>query len=264
VSALRGRRVVVTRAEEQAEELCGLLEDRGAVVICCPTIHVSQPVSFADLDRALTSLAQYRWVVFTSSNGVRAAASRLRALGLGPEGLDPDRVAAVGGSTAHALEALGVAPAFVPEVERSRSLAESLTPVEGVRILLMRADIADPGLADTLIARGASRVDDVVAYKTELLPPAGEALGELRRGVEGITFTSPSTLRGFVAIGPEWRPLMAGAVVATLGPATTEAAEREGVEVDVEASERSMTGLVEALERAFAARAEGPDEEIVE
>jgi len=264
VSALQGKRVVVTRAEGQAEELCSMLERRGAEVIRCPTIRVSPPASFDELDEALARLEQYRWIVFTSSNGVRAIASRLEALGRDAGNLDAARVAAVGSSTAHALESLGVSPAFVPTVERSRALADELDPVAGERILLTRADIASAGLAARLEERGASRVDDVVAYRTELLPPAGEALRELRLGVQGITFTSPSTLRGFVAIGPEWRSLLEGVVVATLGPATTEAAAGEGLGVDVEAPERSMTGLVEALQRAFAARAGRPDEESVE
>jgi uroporphyrinogen III methyltransferase/synthase len=264
VSALRGKRVVVTRAEGQADGLCRLLAERGSAVIRCPTIRVEPPPSLEDLDRALGRLDEYRWIVFTSSNGVRAVAARLEALGRGGETLDPARVAAVGTSTAHALEALGLTPAFVPEVERSRSLADELEPVVGERVLLTRADIADPGLAERLEARGAGRVDDVVAYRTELLPPAGEALRELRLGVQGITFTSPSTLRGFIAIGPEWRSLLQGVIVATLGPATSEVAAREGLEVDVEASERSMKGLVEALERAFAARTGRHDEETVE
>jgi len=261
VSSLGGKRVVVTRSDEQAEELADMLESRGAEVIRCPTIRVTPPPSYHELDRALKRLDEYRWIVFTSSNGVRAVASRLETLGLEPTMLDPARVAAVGSSTSQALEELGVTPTFVPEVERSRALAEELGPVQGAPILLTRADIADPGLAETLLARGASRVDDVVAYRTELLPPTGEALRELRLGVQGITFTSPSTVRGFVAIGQEWRSLLDGVVVATLGPATSEAAAREGFGVDVEASERSMTGLVEALERAFAARRGRPDEE---
>lgn len=263
MSALAGKRVVVTRAEGQADQLCDLLERRGAEVIRCATIRVSPPQSFDALDRALARLHDYRWIVFTSSNGVRAVGSRLEALGLGPGTLDPARVAAVGSGTARALASLGVAAAFVPEVQRSLALAHELEPVAGERILLTRADIADPGLAETLAARGASPVDDVVAYRTEILPPAGEGLRELRRGVQGITFTSPSTLRGLVAMGPEWRSLLHGVVVATLGPATTEAAAREGLEVDVEASERSMRGLVEALERAFVARG-SPDEESLE
>jgi uroporphyrinogen III methyltransferase/synthase len=159
------------------------------------------------------------------------------------------------------LEEAGVRVAFVPERERSLALAASLEPVEGERILLTRADIADAAVAETLRARGAGVVDDVVAYRTALLAPEGGGLEELRRGVDGITFTSPSTVRGFLRIGEGWRALLDGVVVASLGPATTDVARRSGMPVHEEAVERTMTGLVEALDRAFAHRSGGIGEE---
>lgn len=256
MSSLDGKRIVVTRAEEQAAGLCAELERAGAVVIRCPTIRVVPPESYADLDEALAHVDAYRWIAFTSSNGVRAVLSRMVGLGLSVAELDGRRVAAVGASTARALVAQGVRPAFVPLVERSLALADTLGPVEGERILLTRADIADPAVAETLRRRGAARVDDVTAYRTSLLRPSGRALDELRRGVDAITFTSPSTVRGFLEIGAEWRDLLDGVVVASLGPATTEVARREGIEIDVEGVERSMKGLVDALDEAYASKGE--------
>lgn len=260
MSALTGKRIVVTRAAEQAAGLCGGLEGAGAVVIRCPTIRVVPPVSYVGLDAALAGIDDYRWIVFTSTNGVRAVLSRMAELGRPVTILEGSRVAAVGTSTARALEAQGVRPAFIPQVERSWALAGSLSPVEGEYIILVRADIADAGVAETLRQRGAARVEDVAAYRTLLLSPTPEVLEELRRGVDGITFTSPSTVRGFLGIGSERRGLLDGAVVASLGPATTEAAQREGIVTDVEAVERSMSGLVDALGEAFS-RASAFDEE---
>jgi uroporphyrinogen-III synthase len=248
---LAGLRIVVTRAADQSDELCTRLEAAGAEALRCPTIRVAQPASYDALDEALSGIAQYRWVVFTSSNGARSVLSRMAQLGLPTSQLSGERVAAVGTSTARTLAAAGVQAGFVPRVERSRSLAESLPHVEGAHILLARADIADPAVSEVLRGRGCQRVDDVVAYRTLLLPPAGRALEELRGGVDGITFTSPSTVRGFLALGAEWRALLEGVVVASLGPATTGAARARGMEIDVEARERSMNGLVDALCEAF-------------
>ena len=257
---LKGKRIVVTRAAEQAAGLCRGLEGAGAVVIRCPTIQVVPPESYVSLDAALARIDDYRWIVFTSTNGVGVVLARMGELGRPVTTLEESRVAAVGTSTAGALEAKGVRPAFIPLVERSWALAESLSPLEGEDVLLVRADIADESVAATLRQRGAARVDDVVAYRTLLLSPTREVLEELRRGVEGITFTSPSTVRGFLRIGAEWRSLLDGVVVASLGPATTEAARREGIATDVEAVERSMSGLVDALSEAFS-RASAVDEE---
>jgi porphobilinogen synthase len=81
-------------------------------------------------------------------------------------------------------------------------------------------------------------VDDVVAYRTIPGAPAGSALDELRRGFDAITFTSPSTVYGFSEVGPEWRRLAEGAIVATIGPTTTAAAREAGLSVH-EAEEKS-------------------------
>ena len=255
MSMLTGKRIVVTRAEAQAVGLCMELEGAGAYVIRSPAIRVEPPESYDALDASLGRIEEYRWLVFTSSNGVRAVMSRMAELGLSTSSLDPARIAAVGAATAGALEAHGIHPGFLPPIERSRALAESLTPVEGERVLLTRADIADPSVAETLRRRGAERVDDVAVYRTVLLQPSRETSEELRRGVDGITFTSPSTIRGFLEIGPESRDLLDGAVVASLGPATTEVAREAGIQIDAEAVERNMAGLAEALGTAFASRA---------
>jgi uroporphyrinogen III methyltransferase/synthase len=231
------------------------LEGAGAYVIRSPAIRVEPPETYDALDASLGQIDEYRWLVFTSSNGVRAVMCRMAELGLSSSSLDSARIAAVGAATARALERHGIYPGFVPRIERSRALAESLTPVEGESILLARADIADPSVVETLRRRGAERVDDVAVYRTVLLRPSQDTLEELRRGVDGITFTSPSTIRGFLEIGPESRDLLDGVVVASLGPATTEVAREAGIEIDAEAVERSMAGLVEALGAAFAARA---------
>jgi uroporphyrinogen III methyltransferase/synthase len=68
---LFGRRVLVTRAREQADELSGLLAEQGAEPIECPTIQVVPPDSWVELDGAIAGLKQFQWLVFTSVNGVK-------------------------------------------------------------------------------------------------------------------------------------------------------------------------------------------------
>jgi len=257
--SLVGKRIVVTRPEEQAAELVGRLKDAGAIPIACPTIRIAPPESWRELDAALSRIESYEWVVFTSANGVRSVLSRARGLGRAADDVLDRRVAAVGASTARVLGGYGIEPAFIPGVERSRVLAEALPAVRGARILLMRSDIADPQLASALRERDARQVDDVIAYRTLLLPPRGHALEELRGGVDGVTFTSPSTVRGFLELGEEARSLLEGVAVVTLGPAATDALRLKGLEIAAEASERDMSGLVDALRLAFESAA---DEEI--
>ena len=250
-SVLIGRRVVVTRAAEQAEGLCRALEALGAVAVRCPTIRLAPPARWDELDGALARLAAYDWVLFTSANGVRFTLERMSDHGLGGADLPGARVGAVGSRTAKALIGFGVEPAFVAPDEGSMPLAEALLPIEGVSVLMARSDRSDPVAAEILRRRGARRVDEVVAYRTIPTAPSGGDLEDVRRGADAVTFTSPSTVQGFVLLGPEWRGLLSGAIVASLGPTTSAAARAEGMEVRVEATERTMAGLVEALARGF-------------
>src|SRR5439155_2270948 len=109
---LSGRGVLVTRTREQASELSAILSELGAEVIEAPAIRVEPPSSFGSVDKAVTRLAngEYAWVVFTSANGVRAFASRLRAAGLDARAFSSTNVAAVGPGTAETLGAIGIVP----------------------------------------------------------------------------------------------------------------------------------------------------------
>ena len=251
MSALRGKRVAVTRSDEQAEELCTRLDALGAMSLRCPTIRIGPPSSWQAVDAALRALDTYDWVVVSSANGARAVLARLEEIGAPSPPLRTVRLAAVGRATAGVLAARGVPAAFVPSIEGSKSLAETLPDVAGRRILVAQGDKADSILATVLRGRGAHRVDRVTAYRTIPTPPTGAALEELRRGIDAITFTSPSTVAGFIELGPEWRNLADGVLVASIGPMTTATARASGLEVHAEARERTMSALVEALATGF-------------
>jgi uroporphyrinogen-III synthase len=251
MSPLSGSRVAVTRPDTQADALCASLDSLGAVPVRCPTIRIGPPASYDALDAALGRLETYDWVVFTSANGVRATLDRFEEIGTSRSILRTMRVAAVGRVTSAALAERGVEVAFVPDVEGSHPLGETLSDVQGRSVLLALGDKADPILAKGLRARAARRVDTVTAYRTIPTPPSGSGLEELRIGVDAITFTSPSTVAGFVSLGPEWHTLLRRAVVATIGPTTTAAALSSGVGVHAEARDRSMPALIEAVADAL-------------
>ena len=75
---LFGKRILVTRAREQASALARRLEAAGAEVVEFPAIRIVPPESWAPLDAAIARLREYRWVIFTSANGVRFFWERLR------------------------------------------------------------------------------------------------------------------------------------------------------------------------------------------
>lgn len=252
---LAGKRVVITRAPERAGALRSALEAEGARVVLCPTIRIDPPDSYEALDAALARLGEYGWILFTSASGVSFTLGRMEHVGLGPASLKWHRVAAVGAETERALAARGVDVTFSGSGEGAVGLAEALPEVRGAAVLLARSDLADPAPARILARRGACRVDDVVAYRTVPTAPEPAAIVELARGVDAVTFTSPSTVRGF-SLAPRWRELLGGAVVVTIGPTTSAAARAAGLEVHAEAKEPSAAEVVRAVASALFRKAE--------
>jgi uroporphyrinogen III methyltransferase/synthase len=67
-----------------------------------------------------------------------------------------------------------------------------------------------------------------------------------------VTFTSSSTVEHLCdALEARAAALLAKTCVASIGPITTETAQKRGVRVDVTAAEYTISGLAEALEKYF-------------
>lgn len=249
MSALAGKRILVTRPRAQAAGLCERLAALGADPILFPTIEIGPAADDGPLDSALRQLAHYHWLIVTSVNGVQAVWRRLAALGRAGQPLPGQlRVAAIGPATAAALEQHGVRPALIPDEYVAEAILAQIGEVAGLQILLPRADLARELLAEALARRGAV-VHEITAYRTVPAAPDPAGLAALRRGVDAVTFTSSSTVRNFVALAG--RDLGA-ARVACIGPVTAETARELGLPVHVIAREYTTAGLAAALVDYFA------------
>jgi uroporphyrinogen III methyltransferase/synthase len=235
---LFGRRVVVTRAREQASELRARLEALGAEVVELPSIRI-EPIDFSVPD-----LAHYTWLVFTSANGVEAFFERgLAVADLDARALAPVRVAAIGPGTADALRQRGIRPDLVPE----RFVAEALVdgfPAGPGRVLLARAETARDVLPAGLEDKGYT-VDILPVYRTTPAPADPAQVARIHAGeVDAMTFTSSSTVENFcAAVGA----LSTQPFVVSIGPVTSETARARGLRVDAEADPHTIDGLIEAL-----------------
>jgi uroporphyrinogen III methyltransferase/synthase len=242
--ALAGRRIVVTRAREQAGDLVRALEARGADVVLAPVIRIEPLADLTALHAALNNLGAYRWVVFTSQNTVQivcdAAAPRIFA---------STAVAAIGTATAAALAARGVTPALVPDEFVGEALADALAgrgSLAGSRVLIPAAAEGRDAVAVGLRAHGAT-VDVIPVYRTVAARP------EVPAGpIDAVTFTSSSTVRHFVdLVGPD--AARSGAFVAVvIGPVTARTARDLGLGEVLEAEPHTVAGIVDALVRRFA------------
>lgn len=262
--ALYGWTVLVPRTKEQAGEMSDRLVAHGATPIEVPTIAVEPPRSPAQMERAVKGLVdgRFQWVVFTSTNAVRAVWEKFGEFGLDARAFSGVKIACVGESTADRVRAFGISPELIPSGEQSSlglldefpEYDEIFDPVN--RVLLPRADIATETLAEGLRERGWE-IEDVTAYRTvRAAPPAAETREMIKTGgFDAVCFTSSSTVRNLVGIAgkPHTRT-----IVACIGPKTAETAAEFGLRVDVQPETAAVGPLVDALaEHAARLRAEG-------
>jgi uroporphyrinogen III methyltransferase / synthase len=253
---LHGLTVAVTRARAQASALSRRLRDLGADVVEAPAIRiVPRPAGEGEVAAAVGRIEQYGLICLTSPNGAGLLLEALAAAGRDARALPGATVAAIGPGTARVLTAGGIRPEVVPERSVAEALVEALeaVPVEGRDVLIARAAEARDVLPEALRARGA-RVEVVALYDTVAEPLAPETLEALGRA-DYVTFTASSTVDRLTdALAAAGARLPSAARVASIGPVTSAAARRCGLEVAVEAKRHDIDGLVDALVRDAASR----------
>lgn len=262
--ALYGWTVLVPRTKDQAGEMSERLTAHGALPVEVPTIAVEPPRSPAQMERAVKGLVdgRFQWVVFTSTNAVRAVWEKFGEFGLDARAFSGVKIACVGEATADRVRAFGISPELVPSGEQSSlGLLDEFPPYDSVfdpvnRVLLPRADIATETLAEGLRERGWE-IEDVTAYRTvRAAPPPAETREMIKTGgFDAVCFTSSSTVRNLVGIAGKPH---ARTIVACIGPKTAETAAEFGLRVDVQPEIAATGPLIEALaEHAARLRAEG-------
>lgn len=233
---LAGRRVVVTRAADQADELADLLRGRGAVPVVVPLIEIAaEPAGIAAL--ATLDTAAFDLLVVTSPNAAAAFLTAARPA--------PAAVAAVGTATAAALRDGGVPVTMIPRHQRATGLLEELPPGPG-RVLVVQAAGAEATLADGLRAKGYEVVAVAAHRAVPARPTAAVQLAAL--AADAVLFASGSAARAWVDVFGDSTP----PVVVAIGPQTAEAAHAAGLKVTLVAADHSVSGLVSALERYLA------------
>jgi len=257
---LYGWKVLVPRTKDQAGAMSQRLRMHGAAPIEVPTIAVEPPRTPTQMERAIKGLVtgRYEWIVFTSTNAVRAVREKFEDFGLDARAFAGVKIACVGEATANAVRAFGITPELVPaDDQSSEGLLADFPPYDDVldpidRVLLPRADIATETLAAGLRQRGWE-IDDVTAYRTvRAAPPAAEIRDAIKSGgFNAVCFTSSSTVRNLVGIAGKPH---AKTVVAVIGPQTAATAREFGLRVDVEPETPTVAALVDALAEYAAAR----------
>ncbi len=201
---LKGLKVMVTRPAHQADKLCQLITAQGGEVILLPAMAIEyfsvqqNPVLKNNLD----SLIQQNMAIFVSPNAVQAVALLMQE---GALAWPPDlTIAAVGASTASALNALGLAVTVVPAAQfNSEGLLAlpALQTVQGKRIILFRGEGGRELLSQALQERGA-QLTEAVVYRRVL--PALDITHQLpvwqAGGLDIIVCTSNTSIQNLITI----------------------------------------------------------------
>ena len=250
---LAGRRILNTRAFEQSGSLDAGLRALGAEPAGVPSIFFESPDDLGPLHEAARSIDEAAWVVFTSGTGVEQGWGAIREAW--PDGLPAGvGVAAIGSGTASALAEVGAPVDFLPPEASGDALVATLPVRPGDRVVLLRSQIGREAIATGLAARGAD-VRDVTAYCTRVgADPHGVDMGLTLRP-DAITFTSPSTVRGFLKGVGDLRRLD-GIPLVPIGPVTAEALTDAGLPVARIPEDYTIPGLLDALVTLFSTSAD--------
>lgn len=249
---LMGKTILVTRARQQASDMVRILSDLGASCLEYPTIEVVAPASYEPMDRAIVDISRYDWLVFTSVNGVKFFFDRLFHNGLDSRALNAVQTATIGPATEKRLADFGVKSDIVPESYRAESIIDAFRDksIGGKRILLPRAAEARPILPVELTKMGAV-VDEIAAYCTQIPDRNQDLLLDHLKNepVDLITFTSSSTVKNFKALLPpeQFKDLINGITIASIGPITTDTANALGFDVHIDADPFTIPDLCKAI-----------------
>jgi len=255
---LTGRKVIVTRATEQASGFASMLRLAGAEVVEFPTIETVPPESYDGLDQAIGGLSGFDYALFTSANAVRFLAARMGELGHDVRELAGLELIAVGPKTAREIEALGLRLSVTPDEYKAEGVLDALSSrdLSGKRVFFPRAEVAREVLPEKLAERGAEVVV-AVAYRT-VAPRVDPAyVRELFKdgGVSAVTFTSSSTVRNFVEmVGEGAKGYLKGVCVACIGPVTAQTCREMGIDVTVVPRDYTVDALLLELTEYFGRR----------
>ena len=248
---LFGRTIIVTRPKSQAPEFIKLLEEQGAQAVAFPTIEIQPPNSYKALDKAINTIKQYDWIVFTSVNGVTSFFNRLKELGKDIRELHRAKIATIGEITAQEIQNKGIKVDIVPDDFKAEGLIKIFkkNKLKDTKILIPRAKVARDILPDTLNKIGA-RVDVVTAYITKK-PDKAKTKNIIKllsdHKIDMITFTSSSTAKNFFELIPGFKQVEKKPLIACIGPITAKTVRDAGYKSAIIPKQYTVEHLADEL-----------------
>lgn len=254
---LKNKTILVTRAAEQSSKFTTLLQQQGAEVVEMPALMITPPSDWEDLDRAISNLARFQWLILTSANGVNYFFDRLYQLGYDSRALGNTKIAVVGRKTASELRKRQLNPDFVPPNYVADSMIEYFPkPIRGQRLLFPRVETGGRAMLVKELTSEGAEVVEVAAYQSQCPPQMDISVWKVlkNREIDIITFASSKTVRNFCQLlQPKLdsvltnHPLLQQVCIASIGPQTSKTCRKLFGRVDLEATEYTLEGLTSAI-----------------
>lgn len=244
---LSGRRVLLTRPKEGAEEFKRKLEFQGAEVINFPLIELSLKEDLEELDRAFETFEEYEWVVFNSPAAVRFFFQKANDHGLKLYFYPDLKFATVGEKTKLTLEQLGYRTNFVPIKYTAEVLANNMPDIEGKNILIPASELTSGNYIEVFEKRGA-HPHLIKVYENKAVQYEQSVINDMiDQKIDYITFTSGSAVEAFVNMIGKPSERMTESSVICIGPSTAAVAQEHAIFVNGIAEPHTVEGMVELM-----------------
>lgn len=243
--------VIITRPDHISIDHQKQIEALGLLTYFYPSIAIAKSILSKNAKTVLSDLKSFDWIVFTSRNGVRFFTEALDSLGIPLTELQTKKIAVIGTKTAEVAKKYGLHVEFMPNRFTTEELAKQMQDITGKKVLLARANLATPKLTKALEEKGATVVD-IPIYNTTFIENNTEEFDNLLqlKQIFCITFTSPSTVKGFMnnIKGSRMKKAVLDIPALSIGSVTTKALTKYGFETIYTSDVFTTDGMIRKLE----------------
>jgi uroporphyrinogen-III synthase len=244
---LKDKKVLVPRGAGQAKSFSQLVEKYGGISIEIPLIAF-RPISLTvQLQRAMSEIYTYDWIIFTSNVTVETFFSFYK----NKETQSFPKIAVIGRKTEEVLQERGYEAEFVPSAYVTEVFADEFLPIvpSGAKVLIPKGNLAREYISTSLINHGVN-VDEIVIYETYMPNESRKKLAKMlsEDQIDILMFTSPSTVNHFMSVVKEHNleSHIKRCVISCIGPVTEKRLLAHGLPVHVSPEEYTVKDMIQS------------------
>ncbi|GAB4073278.1 uroporphyrinogen-III synthase [Barrientosiimonas marina] len=252
VSGLQGKQILITREEKQASVFADQISQYGGVPVQVPLLKITCQHHTSNKE-LLRSPGTYKWLFFTSANGVSCFFNFLSEEQAVQDFTAGSKFAAVGRKTARVLESYGYQADFIPTTYNAETMTREFfsehTQLEEP-VLLIQGNLSRRILPVWFNEQGI-RYNTMEVYRTDVHHEMKDQLNATitQQRFDAITFTSPSSVNAFMEMKNV--PLADATPICCIGTTTEQRAASFGFRNLLVPEEFTIGGMVRRLETYF-------------